>query len=198
MPGVSAGEGTAKPLCNRRQFETHSFLVCDIDLAKGRLQLAWKRGDGGVIGSLRGLEAEVSSMGKRLRFAMNAGMFKPDFSPVGLYIEAARELVPLDAGSGGGNFHLQPNGVLYWSNANRSAGVMETATFQVERPKAEFATQSGPMLVVDGGIHPRFEPGSQSRKIRNGAGVGAPGHILLVISEEAATSMNSPCFSKLA
>jgi uncharacterized protein YigE (DUF2233 family) len=42
-------------------------------------------------------------------------------------------------------------------------------------PRCRFATQSGPMLVIDGALHPRFIPDSPSRYIRNGVGVSADG-----------------------
>jgi uncharacterized protein YigE (DUF2233 family) len=48
---------------------------------------------------------------------------------------------------------------------------METPAFLRTRPDADFATQSGPMLVIDGAIHPAFIEGSSDRKMRNGVGV---------------------------
>jgi uncharacterized protein YigE (DUF2233 family) len=35
-------------------------------------------------------------------------------------------------------------------------GILETSRFLAEMPKANFATQSGPMLIVNRKIHPNF------------------------------------------
>ena len=88
---------------------------------------------------------------------MNAGMFQEDQSPVGLYVERSRTLHSADTrGGGGSNFHLKPNGV-FWIGEG-VAGVTETGQFLASPPAARYATQSGPMLVIDGSIHPRSGP----------------------------------------
>lgn len=63
------------------------------------------------------------------------------------------------------------------------AGVLETAAYLAANPKADFATQSGPMLVIDGKLHPRFLPESDSLKRRNGVGVSRDGMVHFAISE---------------
>jgi uncharacterized protein YigE (DUF2233 family) len=40
------------------------------------------------------------------------------------------------------------------------------------------------MLVIDGKLHPRFDPDGESRNIRNGVGIGADGTAVFAISEE--------------
>jgi len=50
------------------------------------------------------------------------------------------------------------------------AGILETDRLLAERPNTNFATQSGPMLVIDGTIYPAFIVGSTDRKRRNGVG----------------------------
>jgi uncharacterized protein YigE (DUF2233 family) len=40
------------------------------------------------------------------------------------------------------------------------------------------------MLVIDGAVHPRFEPNGASRYIRNGVGVRADGVAVFAISRE--------------
>lgn len=47
-----------------------------------------------------------------------------------------------------------------------------------------YATQSGPMLVINDEIHPQFNPNSSSIKLRNGVGVCRDGSIQLVNSDE--------------
>ncbi len=104
---------------------------------------------------------------------MNGGMYHEDLSPVGLYVEDGERRQNLSTKDGWGNFHLLPNGV-FWGRDGMVA-VTETKAFAATNPNPDFATQSGPMLVIDGKLHPRFIPGSDSVKIRNGIGVSADG-----------------------
>lgn len=106
---------------------------------------------------------------EHLSFAMNAGMFHSGFSPVGLYVEQAKVIQPLNENKGLGNFFLQPNGVLGWNK--KQAFILTTQQYSQRDFNVEYATQSGPMLVIDGKINPLFLPDSQSNKIRNGVGI---------------------------
>ncbi len=116
---------------------------------------------------------------------MNAGMYRQDLQPVGLYIQSAREIHAVNQRGGSGNFHLKPNGIFYFGA--RTAGVMETQAFVKSRLKPDYATQSGPMLVLNGMIHPKIQPNGTSQKIRNGVGV-RDGHIVIfAISEDPVT-----------
>jgi uncharacterized protein YigE (DUF2233 family) len=117
---------------------------------------------------------------------MNGGMYRNDFRPVGLYIEKGRELTSANTTTLAGapsqipNFYKRPNGVLYVGDDD--AGILETERFLAERPHANFATQSGPMLVIDGAIHPAFIVGSTDRKPRNGVGVSSSSEVHFVIT----------------
>jgi uncharacterized protein YigE (DUF2233 family) len=113
---------------------------------------------------------------------MNAGMYHSDRSPVGLYIEEGREAAPLVTREGPGNFGLLPNGVFCLSDGR--AQVIETLRYAQERPTCRYASQSGPMLVIDGDLHPRFLTDSDSRYIRNGVGTAADGRAWFVISDD--------------
>ncbi|VTX93181.1 phosphodiester glycosidase family protein [Acinetobacter ursingii] len=106
---------------------------------------------------------------QRLEFAMNAGMYHPDYAPVGLYIENGKQLTPLNEQQGFGNFFMQPNGVVAWND--QQAVIETTQDFKTSRFKANYATQSGPMLIIDGKINPKFLADSDSLKIRNGVGI---------------------------
>ena len=117
----------------------------------------------------------------RLLFATNAGMFDPALKPVGLYVEQGRELVHVNTTSGYGNFHMKPNGIFYIFS--HRAAVAETRAFLKQRPQADLATQSGPMLVMNGRVHPRFDKRSTSLKARNGVGVRADGKVIFAISQ---------------
>jgi uncharacterized protein YigE (DUF2233 family) len=163
----------------------HHYIVCSFDVRRSQLRLFWQGPDGKPFGGFASLAAHVRQAGETLIFAMNAGMFQPDFSPVGLYVEAGHQIKAANTRSGSGNFHLQPNGVFYFDA--QSAGVLETARFLKADLHAEYATQSGPMLVIGGALHPKIEPSGTSEKIRNGVGV-KEGHIVIfAISLEPVT-----------
>jgi uncharacterized protein YigE (DUF2233 family) len=135
---------------------------------------------GRPFGSLGRFARAVDTPQQPVVVAMNAGMYHSDLSPVGLYVEHGQQLVRVNTARGPGNFHMKPNGIFFVSD--RTAGVLETTRFLREAPAVSFATQSGPMLVIDGQLHPRFSRQGQSRKIRNGAGVRDRNMVLLAVS----------------
>jgi uncharacterized protein YigE (DUF2233 family) len=98
-----------------------------------------------------------------------------------LYVEHGRELVRANTKSGYGNFHMKPNGVFYVTGD--TAGVLETGAYLKRRPATFFATQSGPMLVINGRLHPKFDRASSSLKTRNGVGIHSANAIVFAISE---------------
>ena len=104
---------------------------------------------------------------------MNGGMFRPDLTPVGLYIEDGKLLRKAVSRAGPGNFGMLPNGVFCISE--HSVQVLETNAYLQENPNCIFATQSGPMLVIGGKLHPRFLENSSSQFIRNGVGTSQEG-----------------------
>lgn len=114
---------------------------------------------------------------------MNAGMFDEQGEPIGLLVQDGAQRRPLNQRKGPGNFHLLPNGVF----AQDMAGGVHVSTgerFRSEVPNPRWATQSGPMLVIDGELHPHFRHDGPSRLIRNGVGVSDPETAWFVISEE--------------
>lgn len=122
-------------------------------------------------GTIEAVKDLFSAQRKELLFAMNGGMYHPDFTHVGLYVEEGRVLSPLNTDDGSGNFFLKPNGVFFLTSDNK-AGIRTTEVYDNQVPeKVEYATQSGPMLLVDGVIHPMFQKGSPNLRIRNGVGI---------------------------
>ncbi|EPG38053.1 phosphodiester glycosidase family protein [Acinetobacter colistiniresistens] len=117
----------------------------------------------------------------QLNFAMNAGMYHADLQPVGLYVEHGKQLAPLNEATGFGNFFMQPNGVVAWND--RYAVIKSTADYKKDGFKAQFATQSGPMLINKGKINTQFLVDSNSFKIRNGVGV-KDNQLYFVISQQ--------------
>ncbi|MBV9567023.1 MAG: phosphodiester glycosidase family protein [Hyphomicrobiales bacterium] len=183
---AARGESTrsnAPDLCRSLVHGEASHVVCTIDLFRYELRMFLRDREGKPYGSLSRLID--SPEGQNLVFAMNGGMYDDNRLPIGLYIENGRMMKSVNTANGSGNFHLKPNGVFYASG--ESAGVLETGRFLATRPHAEIATQSGPMLIIDGHIHPAFSEDSTSRKLRNGVCV-RQGHIVIfAISEKPVT-----------
>ena len=173
--------------CRIDNFENRNFVVCEFDLRHYDLKLMWKKPDGEVYGSLANIPHGNPSNNASLVFATNGGMYRPDRSPVGLYIENGRELQRAVTTSGSGNFYLKPNGIFFVSR--NTAGILETGRFLRERPQADNATQSGPMLVIGGRIHPRFLSDSNSEKIRDGVGITDAKKVVFAISNDLVTFM---------
>jgi prepilin-type processing-associated H-X9-DG protein len=132
---------------------------------------------------LEALQASLGSNVKKVRFAMNAGMYDEEGAPIGLYVEAGRELKRLNLRSGGGNFHLLPNGV-FAVEARGRVSVTPSPAFRKKVAAPQWATQSGPMLVISGKLHPKFDADGESRLVRNGVGVKDPRIAFFAISED--------------
>jgi uncharacterized protein YigE (DUF2233 family) len=176
--------------CRDLDFEGASYTLCEV--AQGEDLRLFHSGPDGPHGSFRALDAALGETGLALGFAMNAGMYHRDLAPVGLYIEEGEERARLITSDGPGNFGLLPNGVFCWGETFR---VIESRAFAAEAPACRFATQSGPMLVIAGALHPRFLPGSDSRYVRNGVGVSADGtRAVFAISNDA---VNFHSFARL-
>lgn len=158
------------------------FLTYKVDLKKQDLRLYWKNDNDQNIGSIQNLKLWLEGKNRILEFAMNAGMYKKDNSPQGLYIEKQKILSPLDTTKSSGNFYLKPNGIFYLTT-NKTAAICRTEDFR-NIEKVEYATQSGPMLLIDGQIHPEFKKGSANLNIRNGVGILPDGKVLFVLSKK--------------
>ncbi|MBY0349299.1 phosphodiester glycosidase family protein [Tabrizicola sp.] len=156
--------------CRDTTFEGASYTVCEV--AAGEDLRLFHSGPDGPYGSFRNLNDALAAKGQTLGFAMNAGMYHRDLAPVGLYIEDGVEMSGIVTSDGPGNFGMLPNGVFCIGETFR---VIESRAFEKERPECRFATQSGPMLVIKGALHPQLLPGSDSLNIRNGVGVSEDG-----------------------
>ncbi len=157
-------------LCDTREFEGARYAVCTVSGdQQDRLRLWLDDTEGRPLGEFRAVR-QLLAHGEVLDFAMNAGMYHSDLSPVGLFRSDEAERGEVVTAGGGGNFGLLPNGV-FCVGAKAPFQVIESRRFAQVRPQCRLATQSGPMLLIDGKLHPRFLPDSDSRYIRNGVGV---------------------------
>lgn len=134
----------------------------------------------------RGFKAFANSTPERaarIAFAVNAGMFDGEGMPIGYYVKDGERLKELNRNEGSGNFHMKPNGVFFGTGNKWRVMTADDFYAQIgDRP--EFGTQSGPMLVIAGKLHPEITQDGPSRAIRNGVGVDPSGRAHFVISED--------------
>lgn len=180
--------------CFKRE-QPFAYSACQVDTSAlggnpDTLELFW-RGDSSSTPLLTfdTLLAQIPE-DKTLAFGMNAGMYNKDYAPIGYTVINGEEIKSLNLKEGGGNFHLLPNGVL-WSDKAGAVHIDESHALKDKldngSAKPWYATQSGPMLVIDGKIHPKFDPNSSSRKIRNGIGICSDDTVLMVASDTPVT-----------
>jgi uncharacterized protein YigE (DUF2233 family) len=178
---VALGVSPAFAGCAATEFEGETYITCRFNPATEQLSLFNLDAAGQPYGSFSALSAALAADGKQLAFAMNAGMFGTDLKPIGLYIENGKQARKINRRNGSGNFHLKPNGVFYVADGR--AGVLETEAYVKNGLKPDFATQSGPMLVINGKIHPKFTETGPSKKRRNGACAPTKSEVVFAISD---------------
>ena len=160
------------------------FTVVTVNTKREKLALFLNDETGTPFKRFVTLASWLDGRGKTLAFAANAGMYHADFTPVGLLVQEGKQTAPLNLDEGVGNFFMKPNGVFLLGPGGPQ--VVESSTYPGLRGKVRLATQSGPLLLNKGVMHPAFQANSRSRHIRNGVGV-VGNTVLLVISEEPVT-----------
>ena len=182
----AAGVASAEP-CRGESFEGTAYTVCRFDPAADDIRVFWRDQAGAPFNTFGALADGLKGRGLTLAFAINGGMYGEDFSPTGLLMGEGKELAPINTKTVTGepqdipNFYKQPKGVFFLTA--KGAGVMTTEAWVALPPAARFATQSGPMLVIDGKIHPAFIENSTDRKDRDGVGVCDGGKVSFAITE---------------
>ena len=164
--------------CRSVIFENTPLTDCIANPERHRIATALA----GAEGNFRSLTAFAASRDpKTIAFAVNAGMFDEAGDPIGYFVEKGDRKKELNTADGEGNFHMRPNGVFYGTGDDWAVRTAEDFRANVsERP--EFGTQSGPMLVVGGKLHPEITPDGPSRTVRNAVGIDEQGRAHFVIS----------------
>lgn len=140
--------------------------IVSVDLEKDDLRMFSKNSDGEPYGTFRALQTELKNTDQQLLFATNGGIFQEDLTPLGLYIENGTEQHPVNLHKDlYGNFYLQPNGIFYLTG--NAGGVVATEDFE-SIEGVRYATQSGPLLLVEGKINSNFDFQSTNRTTRSG------------------------------
>jgi uncharacterized protein YigE (DUF2233 family) len=153
-----------------------------VNTRNSRIGVYLSNSKGTAIGSFANLQDYYELKGTKLAFATNGGMFHPDYQPVGLLVQEGVERSPINLNGGDGNFFLKPNGVFLISSDNTAAVVRSEKFPHLRGVKS--ATQSGPLLVIDGKINPAFRAGSANRFVRSGVGVIDSHMVVFAVSSQ--------------
>lgn len=157
------------------------WVVAEVDLSQAQLAL-WGQTPGSPVPHTLGRTARWRiERSESVVFATNAGIYMEDRRPLGLHIEGGQRYRGLNTATGYGNFYLAPNGV-FALGPTGAVVVPTTAWPPIDAQPWTLATQSGPLLVTGGELHPAFNPTSTSRKLRSGVGVRDPTHVVFAVS----------------
>ncbi|MBD8873072.1 phosphodiester glycosidase family protein [Rhodanobacter sp. DHB23] len=183
---AGCGAPSRVPVSRELVFGGQNYRVVTLDLKRDPLSLHWRDPDSGdAYGDIETLQQWGESRGQQLLFAANAGIYDRQNAPLGLYVEDGKTLVPLNMAHGNpasGNFSLLPNGV-FAIYPDGHAAVRTSAGFKADHKPVRWATQSGPMLVIDGRINPSFVDDSGSLKWRSGVCAKSPTEVVFAVSE---------------
>jgi uncharacterized protein YigE (DUF2233 family) len=187
LAGVLGCGSSAKALdSSELTFDGQIYRVVRLDLAREPLSLHWRDPQSGQpFASIETLREWGEAHGKRLLFATNAGIYDKQFAPLGLYVEDGKTVIPLNLSHGNpasGNFSLLPNGV-FAVYPDGHAAVRTSSDFKADGKPALWATQSGPMLLIDGKLNEQFVDDSDSLKWRSGVCMKTPTQAVFAVSE---------------
>jgi len=180
-PTETPAELTGPSACEAVQFEGVALTHCVADPAEHRIAMANLGADKQPFASLSAFAASVDPA--TIAFAINGGMYGDDLKPIGYYVQNGERLKELNRADGEGNFHMKPNGVFFGNAASGWRVLGSNTFFNTVGDRPQFGTQSGPMLLVDGKLHPEIQDDGPSRAIRNAVGVDAGGKAHFVISD---------------
>jgi uncharacterized protein YigE (DUF2233 family) len=158
------------------------FISYIVDTKEQDIKFYWKNEKQEHFKSILNLKYWLETKHKKLIFAMNGGMYKQDNSPQGLFVDVQKIISHLDTINGNGNFYLKPNGVFYITTDN--VPIICNTTKFIDNGNIKYATQSGPMLIIDGQIHSAFKEGSTNLNIRNGVGILPDNKIIFAMSKK--------------
>jgi len=149
---------------------------------KHQIRMDWKDDVGENFRSITNYEEYLSEKGENALMITNAGIFMEDGTPLGLYVEDGKVQKETNRVQDAyGNFYMQPNGIFYLKDD--LAEIMPTSKYDPTRMSLDFATQSGPLLVIDGEINDQFNKESKNLKLRSGVGVDLSGNAIFAISQ---------------
>lgn len=165
--------------CKAVTFEGVSLTHCIADPELHTIGTGLAPSSGDRFGTIEGWAAGRDE--GKFAFVMNGGMYGDDLKALGYFVRDEDRLVELNRGEGSGNFYLKPNGVFFGTGGKWR--ILDSDTFlRTVGTRPEFGTQSGPMLVIGGKLHPEIQDNGPSKAIRNGVGIDSAGKAHFVIS----------------
>jgi Predicted periplasmic protein len=176
------GRGVLRQFRVTLRTNDEDYFQYKVDLKNHDIKFFWKDSSDQPLKNFDNLNRWLNKHGKQLVFAMNGGMYQTDSSPLGLYIENGKVITPLNKRSGEGNFYVKPNGIFYITK-DKKAFIETTDNFKYNS-NIGYATQSGPLLLVNGKIHSSFKQNSVNVNIRNGVGVLPNGEVIFAMSKQ--------------
>ncbi|AON53988.1 lipoprotein signal peptide protein [Herbaspirillum seropedicae] len=170
-----------------KQYQYHQVFIstCRADPRTDTIRMYWKDANGVPLANFLRLDAHLRTQGQDMVCATNAGIYDKQLQPLGLYVENGVQLRKLNTRQNAyGNFYLQPNGVFVLGD--RQAYIVETSDYAAEgslwNTVARYATQSGPLMLVEGKINHRFDPDSVNMVVRNAVCLDHAGVVTLAIA----------------
>jgi uncharacterized protein YigE (DUF2233 family) len=179
-PSATATTPAGPSACKAVTFENIPLTHCTADPAQHSIGMANLGIDKQPFGSLSAFAASVDPA--TIAFAVNGGMYGDDLKPIGYFVQNGERLKELNRETGEGNFYMKPNGVFFGTGGKWQV-LGSNTFFNTVGDRPQFGTQSGPLLLVDGKLHPEVQDDGPSKAIRNGVGVDGAGRAHFVISD---------------
>jgi uncharacterized protein YigE (DUF2233 family) len=146
-----------------------------------QIKLVWRNKNNEQLQTIGNAKNFIEQQKLNPLLIMNAGMYLQDYTAQGLFIQDGKIIAPINTTQNAyGNFYMQPNGI-FAITKNGQAVVSTTQNFTLDSTIQQ-ATQSGPILVIDGKINSKFSSTGTSLYVRNGVGVLPNGNIICAIS----------------
>ena len=171
-------------------FRKNKFDIIRIKSDKVNINFSLMDKEGIIYGSIDSIISELETKRRKIVFATNGGMYKPNQRPQGLYIENGKTITPIKTGNGYGNFFMnwgedepETNGI-FIINTDGTSQVIKANGYESYEKEIKHATQSGPLLLFDGEINPFFNEGSKNKYIRSGVGIIDSTEIVFIISNK--------------
>lgn len=191
--GLAASNTTALAVeCRQLTHQNVPYSLCVVDLGQEDLEVFYLDRHGQPLKHFDAVQAQLSTEGRELIFAVNGGMFEPDLSPVGLLFSKGTMLKALNTkglpgqskpnGSSSGNFYHQPNGV-FWVQDGK-AHIADTLAYQRVAPKPHLAVQSGPLLLQHRKVPQALGAFNLASYTRNGVCVLSPTTVAFLNSDK--------------
>ncbi len=174
------------------KFNGQEYDAIIINPHKQEVKLHWLTKENTPYKNLNAIKKDLAKNHCTTLMLTNGGMYLEGNVPQGLFISENKEYRPIDTTSNKyGNFYMKPNGILYRDGSG--VNIITTDTF-IKKYKTNYnilyATQSGPMLVINGEINHQFYPQSKNLNLRSGVGVLLNGNIVFIISRSNNTNFH--------